>query len=97
MESQKKQKRGGVFRKLICGASSIALAASLTPAAAFAAVDADGNVSYKMPTEPIGVQTTLTDANGNQYTQESLNVMLGTPPHANHVLSHVGHQQCGFG
>ena len=80
MGNSKSIRWGGLARKIVCGASTIALAASLTPAAAFAAIDSSGNANYTMPTQPIAIQKTLTDAAGNSYTQESLSVMLGTPP-----------------
>ena len=70
----------GAARKLVSGVSAAALTVGLMPAMAFAAVDSNGNVSYEMPTQPIAIQKTLKDAAGNEYVQESLSVMLGTPP-----------------
>ena len=94
-----RKKKWEVPRKLVCGVASMALAAGLMPATAFAAVNVneDGAVTYTLPTEPMAVQWTATDASGNSYTYENLTVSLSAPPMQKPYYSLLGISNTSLG
>ncbi|MDO4503437.1 MAG: hypothetical protein Q4D06_09745 [Coriobacteriia bacterium] len=74
--------RNRIGKRVLVAGMTLALAGSMMPATALAAVNLDdkGNVTYNLPTQPMEITKTLTDAKGNEYTQEYLSVCKAQPP-----------------